>query len=267
MGIQILEVLSNIVISLFSSQLYDGKISILEKKRLEDFQKEITDWAREYIIRHDGTVLTSSDFEIFLSQYNLIENIFSHISESSDGISKGEFIKNQINLFHRAQAHPENNRIDTDDILREFMTCLYDRIDKFFLENLSQNGKYLACKFEKKDAVILEKLNENNKQTNEKFDTVIQYLKNGSKIHDSELVFSIFQKISSGLLTGKVDEVLDIWPLLVGKSNDLENGIAYLLNLFSEKTPIYVNFYDIQNNVEDNRIYEYVCRISIYVKK
>lgn len=265
MGIQILEVLSNIVISLFSSQLYDGKISILEKKRLEDFQKEITDWAREYIIRHDGTVLTSSDFEIFLSQYNLIENIFSHISESSDGISKGEFIKNQINLFHRAQAHPENNRIDTDDILREFMTCLYDRIDKFFLENLSQNGKYLACKFEKKDAVILEKLNENNKQTNEKFDTVIQYLKNGSKIHDSELVFSIFQKISSGLLTGKVDEVLDIWPLLVGKSNDLENGIAYLLNLFSEKTPIYVNFYDIQNNVEDNRIYEYVCRISIYV--
>ena len=28
--------------------------------------------------------------------------------------------------------------------------------------------------------------------------------------------------------------------LLVGKSNDLENGIAYLLNLFSEKTPIYV---------------------------
>ena len=150
MGIQILEVLSNIVISLFSSQLYDGKISILEKKRLEDFQKEITDWAREYIIRHDGTVLTSSDFEIFLSQYNLIENIFSHISESSDGISKGEFIKNQINLFHRAQAHPENNRIDTDDILREFMTCLYDRIDKFFLENLSQNGKYLACKFEKK---------------------------------------------------------------------------------------------------------------------
>lgn len=66
-------------------------------------------------------------------------------------------------------------------------------------------------------------------------------------------------------MTGKVDEVLDIWPLLVGKSNDLENGIAYLLNLFSEKTPIYVNFYDIQNNVEDNRIYEYVCRISIYV--
>src|SRR5699024_5037878 len=120
-------------------------------------------------------------------------------------------------------------------------------------------------KIEKGHTTILEKIRESDKQVNNNFDKVIDYLKNQSKINDSELVFLIFQKISSKLFDGEVYEILDIWPLLVGKSNDLEISVAYLLNLLSEKPPIYVDFNVIQNDVEDDRIYKQVCRISIYV--
>ena len=265
MNQKILELISSIVINIFSSQLYDNKASIVERINLRIFRKKIIKWVREYIIKHEGTVLTTGDFEIFLSRYRLIENIFTHVSDSGNSVSKEEFIKNQINLFHRIQAHPENNRFDTNDILREFITYFYDAIDSFFFKHLSQNEKYLISKIEKGHTTILEKIRESDKQVNNNFDKVIDYLKNQSKINDSELVFLIFQKISSKLFDGEVYEILDIWPLLVGKSNDLEISVAYLLNLLSEKPPIYVDFNVIQNDVEDDRIYKQVCRISIYV--
>ena len=137
MNQKILELISSIVINIFSSQLYDNKASFVERINLRIFRKKIIKWVREYIIKHDGTVLTTGDFEIFLSRYRLIENIFTHVSDSGNSVSKEEFIKNQINLFHRIQAHPENNRFDTNDILREFITYFYDAIDSFFFKHLS----------------------------------------------------------------------------------------------------------------------------------
>ncbi len=99
--IGVFNVVTSIIINLFSNQLYDGKVTICERIRLRRFRKKLIKWTRQYINRHDGTVLTTGDFETFLKQYHLIENIFNYVSDTKNNISKEKFIKDQINLFHR----------------------------------------------------------------------------------------------------------------------------------------------------------------------
>ena len=140
---KIFNLIESIIINLFSSQLYDGKATFCERIRLKCFRKKLFKRIRKYIIQHDGSVLTTGDFEIFLQHHHPIEKIFNQISSGTDIVSKESFINEQIELFYRVQHHPENNRFDTDEVLKGFFMNVYDEIDTFFVKNLSQNEKYI----------------------------------------------------------------------------------------------------------------------------
>lgn len=263
----IINLIESIIINLFSSQLYDGKMTFCERIRLKYFRKKLLKWIRKYIIQHDGTVLTTGDFEIFLQYHQPIENIFKQISSGTGVVSKEMFINEQVELFYRVQNHKEKNGSDTGDILKGFFMHVYDEIDLFFVKNLSQNEKYIIARTNMGNQQIIDTLKKSKKEIHNDLTDIKKVLQENLQICDPELVWSIYQSISSLILNGKISEVLQIYPLLMGKSKDLESSISYLLSLFSDNNSFYTDFCTIQNDIIDNRIYDHICRISIYINK
>lgn len=264
---KIFNLIESIIINLFSSQLYDGKATICERIRLKCFRKKLFKRIRKYIIQHDGSVLTTGDFEIFLQYHHPIENIFKQISSGTGVVSKESFINEQIELFYRVQHHPENNRFDTDEVLKGFFMNVYDEIDTFFVKNLSQNEKYIISRSDRGNQQLTNELKASKKEIHDELSDIKKVLQENLQIHDPELVWSIYQYLSSLILNGKISEVLQIYQLLIGKSVDLESSISYLLSLFSDNKSLCVDFCKIQNDIVDDRIYNDICRISIYINK
>lgn len=264
---RIFNLIESIIINLFSSQLYDGKVTFCERIRLKCFRKKLFKRIRKYIIQHDGSVLTTGDFEIFLQYHHPIEKIFKQISSGSGVVSKESFINEQIELFFKVQHHPEKNRSDTDEILKGFFMHVYDEIDSFFVKNLSQNETYIISRSDRTNQQVMDALQVSEKRLHEDLTGIKKVLQENLQIHDPELVWSIYQHLSSLILNGKISEVLQIYPLLIGKSIDLESSISYLLSLFSDNNSLCVDFCKIQNDIVDDRIYNDICRISIYINK
>lgn len=260
-----LELVSSILINLFSSQLYDGKANVVEKARLYFFRKKLLKRTREYINKHDESVLTTGDFEYFLGNYRLIEDMFFQISSGNTGKSKKQFVKEKIKLFHSMQRHPEKNRFDTDLVLAGFIERFYDDIEYFFRKNLSQNQKYLASIIHRKSENVKDSVIDSKNEILSSLDGIRADLQKGNRLEDSEKVWEIYQIISKSVINGKITDVLQIFPLLQGKSSDLEISIAFLLGLFSEETIYSDDIIYPQKKVKDDRIYTDICRKSIYV--
>ena len=262
---RILNLIESIIINLFSSQLYGGKATFCERIRLKCFRKKLFRRIRKYIIQHDGSVLTTGDFEIFLQYHHPIENIFKQISGGTGTVSKELFIKEQIELFYRVQHHPEKNPFDTDEILKGFFVHVYDEIDSFFVKNLSQNEAYIISRLDRANQQVMDTLQVSEKVLHKDLTGIKKLLQENLQIQDPELVWSIYLHLSSLILNGKISDVLQIYPLLIGKSIDLESSISYLLSLFSDNNSFCVDFCKIQNDIVDDQIYNDICRISIYI--
>lgn len=261
----ILSVVEGILTNIFSSQLYDEKNTLLEKLRLWFFRKKLLKWIRKYIIGHDGTILTTDDFEAFLTNYHLIEKIFDQVSAGNTNVSKETFINNQIETFHMMQKNPYNNKFSTDYELKKFIEHFYDKIDLFFLRYLSQNDKYLASRIDVSRQNTIEAIDVHSSKLSNEISEIKDILQNKNELSDSEDIWSIYQLLSKSIKDGKVDEVAQIFPLIIGKSKDLEESTAYLLGLFSDNPSFRKDFDQIQKDIIDDRIYMDICRISIYV--
>lgn len=261
----IAEVLANIVLNLFSSQVYDVKLDFLEKISMLIFRKKYTKQLRKYIKNHDGTVLTTNDFEDFLTYHHLMENICLQVLNIDSGYTKEGFIRSQIELFHRVQKNPEKNRFDTDDILEGFIRFAYDKIDIFFKKSLSKKERYKIALVNSNINKLKGEWKSDFKIVQEELYDIKEILMRKEAIEDSEERWKIYQIFSAQILGGKITEVLQIYTLLSGKSKDLEYSITFLLNLMSDKVINDWDLEEITKNVTDERIYNDICRIAIYI--
>lgn len=264
---EVIKAIESIVVNLFSNQLYDGKASVIEKISLRKFRKELMQWTREYIINNDGTVLTTEDFERFLTYHHLIERIFSQISSGNANVSREEFINNQIALFHEIARQDQNRpfNIDTDNVLKGFVEFFYDKIDHFFIKNLSQSEKYLASKVNAVGQESIDAIHTSSNQLRNSISEIKDILVKQKELDDPETVWAIYQVLSKSIKDGSISEVAQMYPLLTGKSNDLEVSISYLLGLFSDNTCFCKDFIQAQKEIVDNRIFRDICRISVFV--
>lgn len=258
---KILGIIENVVMNLFSSQLYDGKNSIIFKMKLWLFRKKLMKWIRRFIKSHDGTVLSTGDFERFITNYKLIEHIFSQASATTISKSKDEFVNDEIQLFHSIQNNPEKNSFDTDDLLKKFILHLYDEINMFYSNNLSQNDKYIVSRIEAKGNETHDSIERGIKGIAEIKELLLQK----NEINNSDLLWEVYLTLSKSILSGNVSGVSPLYPLLDGKSDDLKYSISYLLGLFSCEKSHISDFNIIQNKIVDERIYNDICRLSIYI--
>ncbi len=141
----------------------------------------------------------------------------------------------------------------------------YDEIDKFFAENLSQNERYIVSRLSEENHYVKDVIQTSTKDIQMGIADIKELLHEKKELNDPDLVWSIYQVFSSTILSGRVSDVLQIYPLLIGKSKDLESSISYLLSLFSNDITFNNDFCKAQIDIMDERIYCHISRITIYI--
>ena len=66
------------------------------KRRLFILKNKVVKWCEKFFKEHDGSVLTESRFLTFLSNYKVIEEIFSYTQESINRVSEDTFISSLV---------------------------------------------------------------------------------------------------------------------------------------------------------------------------
>lgn len=272
---EINEIISGIVFNIFSSWLYDKGNSIAYTIKLKQFKKELNEWIQEYIIRNDGSVLCSGDFERFISHFKPIEKILEVISGEGEPVTKDCFIDEQLSSFfenYRAKTESPNER----SCVKLFLSSLYDEINGFYFSVLPQKDKYILGKMISSsesiiDAVIegdnsiVTAIENNTASTTEKMDALIEMVSKATTITDPEVIWKIYFTFARTIMDGKAHEVNDILPIFSGKSKSLELSITYLISLMSNIKITEISFDDIQKDVDDDRIYTDLAQKTIFM--
>lgn len=258
------EIIWSILINIFSSIVYDGHVGFFKRLQYKRFSKKLTIWIQRYIQKNDGTVLSTGDFEIFLRDYKLIEKIFIHVASGDNKVSKRTFVQEQIKLFHGIQRKPPKNIEEMDNHLREFIIDFYDKIEDYYKRKLSQKEKYIISKLNDYRNDVIEYTKKGFDIVDENIKGIKEILSENGRLSDKKVVWDIYEVLSKSILNGKSNEVIQIYPLIIGKSKDLELAISYLLNLFSIKKDIIISFRYLEENIEDDDIYDDICRITVY---
>ncbi len=269
------EIISGIVFNVFSSWLYDSGSSIAYTISLRRFKKELNEWIQEYIIRNDGSILCSGDFERFISHFKPIEKMLEVISGEGEPVTKDRLIDEQLSSFfenYRAKTESPNER----SCVKIFLSSLYDEINGFYFSILPQKDKYILGKMISSsesiiDAVIegdnsiVTAIENNTALTTEKMDALIEMVSKATTITDPEVILKIYSTFARTIMDGKADEVNDIFPLISGKSKTLELSITYLIGLMSNINVRKIGFDEVQRDIDDDRIYADLAQKFIFM--
>lgn len=258
----------SIIINLFSSDLYSMEVNWIEKWRFKQFQKKVTSIVENIVNKHDGSVLTTDSFENFLRYYHPIEKLFLNISGEGECKSKKQFIEEQNKLFFDSYNSDKESPLERS-IFKELFEKLYDTIDNYYRKTLSKNDKYLIGVVEKTRNFLGTEIEEGTDRViqtvGKKMDEVKDMLSSIRKIDDMDIIWSIYSSFSKAIMEGRSSEVYSLYPLLNGKSKDLELGIAYLLKILSDISVEDVSFEIVQNKIDSEQIYVDLAQKTIYI--
>lgn len=260
-------VIGSIIINMFSADISSVSYKFCDKIRLERFKKDLDRYVRTYVVEHDGTVLTTGDFEQFITSYHPLEHAFENISGLSKAIPKDQFIDDQINKFENAFPNAINdyyNRI----ILKSFIATIYDKVEIYYKNSLSKNEKYMVGVVEKIKSTLEIDIDKVGDKISRKIDSgiedIIAILEKQSKL-GKDAIWVIFSSLAESILSGNINEICTIVPLLTGKGTDLETGIKYYLELFQSGAEGSNSLSVIENVIEDDRIYRKLAEVTIYL--
>lgn len=126
------------------------------------------------------------------------------------------------------------------------------------LELLKKQEIFWVQKFEEGTGRVIQTVGK-------KMDEVKDMLSSIRKIDDMDIIWSIYSSFSKAIMEGRSSEVYSLYPLLNGKSKDLELGIAYLLKILSDISVGDVNFEIVQNKIDSEQIYVDLAQKTIYI--
>ena len=213
--------------TLMAEQVFSTKFNSLyekfiSKRRLFILKKEVVKWCEKFFKEHDGCVLTESRFLTFLSNYKVIEEIFSFTQESINGVSEEAFISSLV----RKTKNGIKGRISPCDesVIREFYKNLLAKFTQFELSKLSDAERQIVHQNTVQNAKTLDALSNLDYTIQQKL------LQNSHHISKREIV-DIYNILNTLFWNGKFDILINLIPLVKGKSIELEVWLQIVLSM------------------------------------
>lgn len=128
-----METISNIVINILSSFLYDGMNGWKEKQQIQNFKDEVAEWVQDFEQRNDGTIITKGIFIRYIESYKVIQKIMQYVLSAFDK-EEGEeaFIKNIHKEFEEyAKEQQVQILVSEHSILKEFFNTILEKVKNF----------------------------------------------------------------------------------------------------------------------------------------
>ena len=132
------DTISSIVINIISSFLYDGMNCWKEKKQIQNFKDEMTEWVQNFEQKNDGTIITKGVFIGYIENYKVIQKIMQYVLSASDK-DEGEedFIKTIHKDFEQYAAEQQVQiGVLEHSILKEFFNTILEKTKNFIFDKV-----------------------------------------------------------------------------------------------------------------------------------
>lgn len=138
---------SIIINNIISTTLYNQQENLYKKFKLFLFRKQLRRDISNYISFHsDCYILSTELFENFVRNYNVIENILIHLLENNDSMTKNNFIEKLTVHFNCSGPSSSYKTVNDCNDVSHFLLFLYNKIDSFFKQKLSDKERYFLQK-------------------------------------------------------------------------------------------------------------------------
>lgn len=193
---KVAEEISNLAFDYISSCLQENAHNVFTKIRLYHMKKRIKKWCDDFLIKHDGTVLTEGRFIRFLSTYRVFEEILTYSNANISDLSEDEFIKG---LLKKTKTGISGKLSPTDEMLiKEFYEKLLKRFNECWLSLLSNSEQQLLHRMSVQNASLRDTIN----SLNYKNQSILE--KNGSQISEKDTI-SLFEELNKRYWDGEFD--------------------------------------------------------------
>lgn len=155
MAAEIAKMIESLVSGLMSEILSHTKDSLWRKIKLYRFKKNLSNWIRQFINSHDGSVLMSGDFERFLIYQKPLDKIVDAIVGENPLHTSDALIKELVDLFKKSQSKGNNISCVDEMIIKDLFHGIYQRIDLFYRNQLSASEKYMIAQVKKAQGAII----------------------------------------------------------------------------------------------------------------
>lgn len=257
-------VVFDITMNIFSNLMYEKGSNLFQRILLRLRLHKIKKWTKTYIINHDGSILTTGDFERFIMNYHPLERIVSSVSKGGDKKTKESLIIDIIQLFDDAYDG-KSTAIDRSEI-QDFFSAYYDKIDLLYAGLLSPADKYSNAKIERTTIqatdVLIESGNKNTEQILSEVDDIKSMLNRKSVIDNPSSIFNTLVAVALG---GDIATVNSLLPLVKGKSKDLEIAVPLLISIIRGSDSWISEFKDAELSIVDDQIYTPLAYIAVYM--
>lgn len=142
----IVKAIDSILINLISNEANQKGLSLLQKLRFFLFRRGLAKEINQYIITHDGSILTSGRFERYLNQYHIVQRILTHVSGCDESVSEEHFIKSLLQLFDESGITPGGKTLEAKAEVADFLYFLYGRIEFYYTSQLNLNERIILSK-------------------------------------------------------------------------------------------------------------------------
>lgn len=222
-------IILNIIINVISSEIFDYKPGIIQKIRFSKFKKRLHSFINEFFEKNDGTVITTGRFAHFFENYHVTQSALDVVLDTDNKVvGEKEYVEDLLSKFKDSHIEPEDKlKLNDERILKEFFSEIYKMINYYISSSLSVDSKYIINKQRSENKKLTEEIRTGSKE-------VIDLIKQNEKSLNSDIAFGIFEVLKGKILTGELEFVNKILPLIEGKNNDVENGLKIIFSSFSE---------------------------------
>ena len=276
MGTEILNLFEGVFTNILSNCLDTKHLSISEKQRINSSKEEINEWMQNFIISHDGSVLTSDYFATYLRRFSPLETIFSNAVSVNNSIPKDQLITKQLESLKTIIPENQSLTVEDEHVFIDLLAGLYDRINTFFSNTLTINQKFISSKIniekneillstEKNAEAIVDKIESTGKQYAQKMDDFLEVLRLNAPLCDQNIIWDVYDLLSHEIMQGRIIEVRKLLPLLEKKNKSLEYGMKFLIQVLSNDTLTNTSINEVDVAVENDRIYSDLIAKTIYI--
>lgn len=178
-GVKMLELMNSLGLGIATNLLSDSLVRKLEafkdKKAVESFIQNLSDWEIEFEKQNDGTIATSGEFYSYIKYHNVVENIVTYFLEpSTEALPENIFLNDFHTKIVRSleEATAKDLSWSDSNLIRNFLTHLIATTKTFLFERISLEECglfYLIC------------------QSNAKIDHMEQTIKEKFQIQDQKI--------------------------------------------------------------------------------
>lgn len=271
----IVKAIDSILINLISNEANKKGLSLLQKLRFFLFRRGLAKEINQYIITHDGSILTSGRFERYLNQYHIVQRILTHVSGCDESVSEEHFIKSLLQLFDESGITPGGKTLEAKAEVADFLYFLYGRIEFYYTSQLNLNERIILSKTLAAHKEILEIIEESSEHivteltrlkdnNSNNLSELTSLLKSEFIISDPSLIQEIYEILSSQVWQGKIHDVQVIAKLLYSKNTRLAFAAQYLLDLLTVDISS-VNFKRLDEFTTNEKIHMDLIRKTVFV--